>query len=276
MFYQELAFAMVGLFAAGVVKGVTGIGYATCAMPLLALAVGLQAAIAIVVVPALVSNATMIVAGRELFPTLVRFAPFYIGILPGIALGATMLIGVDARYPTQGLAVLTLAYVSLAIAKPQLALGARAARVLALPAGVVNGVLTGLTGSQIMPLVPYMLALRLDPQVQVQAINLAVTIASLALGLALIGAGVMTGDLFIWSCLGALPAVAGTLIGNRLSRQLPVEGIRRLTLALLVVIALGLVGGEIVAALTAAVAQLQPPHPTMPIDTSLLFLPPMP
>ncbi len=245
MHYHDIASAAAGLFAAGIIKGTTGIGYATCAMPLLALAVGLPDAISIVILPALASNAAMLFASRNLSAVFRRFYVFYLGILPGIAAGALLLTLVDVRSATRGLAILTLAYVVLAVARPQLTLSNRAARALALPAGVLNGVLTGLTGSQIIPLVPYMLALRLDPATQSQAINLAVTIASAALGTALLGAGIMTPELLAFSAAGTLPAVVATWAGTLLQSRLPVDALRRLTLLVLTVIALGLVTGEL-------------------------------
>lgn len=232
----------VALFLAGLAKGITGIGYATTAMPLLTLVAGLETALAIVVVPAIVSNAAVFVGAGNVVPTFFRFAPLYFGILPGIAAGTLLLPLVDVRLATFGLAVLTLAYVVLAVARPTLALGKGSARLMALPAGVLNGVLTGLTGSQILPLVPYMLALHLDARTQAIAINLAVTIASCALGASLLATGLMTGALLELSCAGALPAIAGTLLGNRLRAHLAVEAMRRLTLAMLVTIAVSLGG----------------------------------
>lgn len=234
--------AAAALAGAGLVKGVTGIGYATSAMPMLVLAVGLEQALAIVVVPALVSNAAVLVGARRAVTALVRFRLFYLGIVPGIALG-TMLLGlVDVRHATDALAVLTLAYVALSVTRPALALDPALEQPLALPAGLLNGVLTGLTGSQILPLVPYMLALRLDAETQVMAINLAVSIAAVALGGALFASGMMSAELLALSCAGALPAIAGTLAGNAVRAHLPVEALRRITLAMLVVFAASLGG----------------------------------
>ena len=59
-------------------------------------------------------------------------------------------------------------------------------RALRVPVGLVNGIFTGLTGSQMMPLLPYMLALRLDTNRFVQANNIAVTLASAFLATALL------------------------------------------------------------------------------------------
>ncbi len=51
-----LIIAGVGLFVAGVVKGASGLGYSSCALPFLTAAVGLKTAIVLVVIPAMVSN----------------------------------------------------------------------------------------------------------------------------------------------------------------------------------------------------------------------------
>jgi uncharacterized membrane protein YfcA len=241
----DIALAAGGLMLAGIVKGITGIGYATCAMPLLAVALGLETALAIVVVPAIISNAAVLAGGGAVVQTLNRFRLLYAGILPGIVGGTALLSSVESSTATAGLAVMTLIYVAFAVARPQLALPAGLEQPLALPTGVLNGVLTGLTGSQILPLVPYMMALRLDASTQVQAINLAVMIGSVALGAALIGSGMMTGELLALSCAGAFPAVAGTLLGNALRAHLDVGEVRRVTLAVLVLMAIGLGSGSL-------------------------------
>ena len=48
--------AALGLLIAGFVKGATGLGYATCALPFLVAAIGLKAAIVIVPIPAMAAN----------------------------------------------------------------------------------------------------------------------------------------------------------------------------------------------------------------------------
>lgn len=248
-----LTVVLVALLLAGLVKGVTGIGYATTAMPLLVIAVGLEKALALVVVPAIVSNAAVFIGAGNVFATLQRFQLFYWGILPGIAGGTALLGIVDTRLATNVLAVVTLAYVVMAVVRPEFSLRRGLERPLALPAGILNGVLTGLTGSQILPLVPYMMALRLEPQAQVIAINLAVTIASGVLGLTLLATGAMTSDLLMLSCAGSVPAIGGALIGNAVRGVLPVEALRRLTLVVLVMIAVSLGGRPIFEAVFDAV-----------------------
>lgn len=258
----ELHLALLGLVIAGVVKGITGIGYATCAMPLLALAVGVEKALALVVVPGLLSNAAVLTTKRSLMPTLRRFGWLYIGILPGIAVGTLLLTATDKQVAAQGLALMTLAYVAFVVVKPSFSLQARFERPLAAPAGFVNGVLTGLTGSQILPLVPFILALRLEAEEQALAINTAVMIASIALGFALLAAGLMTPQLLLLSSAIAVPAIAATWAGCFCRGWLSVDAVRQLTLAVLVISAGGLLGRPALdAALVAVCGREVAAHP---------------
>jgi uncharacterized protein len=54
--WAEAVLAAIGLLVAGVIKGTTGLGYSTCALPFLVSAVGLRAANVIVPIPALAAN----------------------------------------------------------------------------------------------------------------------------------------------------------------------------------------------------------------------------
>lgn len=237
----QLSLALLGLVSAGVIKGITGIGYATCAMPLLALAVGVDKALALVVVPGLLSNAAVLASAKTLAPVFGRFRGLYLASMPGIVAGTILLGIVDPHVAGLGLALMTLAYVAIAITRPSLSMPARYERPLAAPAGFLTGVLTGLTGSQILPLVPYMLALRLEAEEQALAINLAVTIASCVLGVALLASGIMTPELLMLSCAFSAPAIVATWIGSFCRGFLEVEVVRQLTLSVLVATAAGLI-----------------------------------
>jgi len=103
---------------------------------------------------------------------------------------------------------------------------------------VLNGFFTGLTGSQMMPLLPYMLSLRLDPDRLVQANNVTVTLASTFLATALFAAGLMTWPMFGLSVGAIIPALAGVHLGNRARRLIPVAAFRTIMLVLLVAMGL--------------------------------------
>lgn len=253
----DLMIAALGLCLAGVLKGATGIGYATCALPFLAATVGLDRAMALVIAPAIASNLALLLVSGGPGRALRRFWRFYVAIVPGIAAGATLLTGIDPGLAVYVLGLLTLAYVVLSALRPDISIGATLERRLAAPAGFANGVLTGMTGSQVLPLMPYMMALRLPANDQVQAVNLAVMIASTVLGAAILVAGLVTPALLLLSAAGILPAIVGVAAGTRVRGMLAASQFRALSLTVLAALGIGLI------------VQAARLHGSCPRDTSL-------
>jgi len=235
MEWSLLAFAVVGLFLAGIVKGATGLGYSSCALPFLVSAIGLKPAMALVVVPAMATNVTVACTAGHFFETSRRFASLYLAMLPGIAVGVYLLVWVNQAVAVQLLGVIIIAYVLLTVFRPQMSLPQALEGVLKVPTGFANGVLTGLTGSQVMPLFPYMMSLNLDPGRMVQAINLAVLLASLLLAIGLLAAGIMTAQLLGVSVLALAPALAGCQLGTMARRYIPVDKFKSVVLFVLLV-----------------------------------------
>jgi hypothetical protein len=233
MDWSLLSIAGLGLFLAGVVKGATGLGYASCALPFLVSAVGLKPAMALVLAPAMATNITVAFTAGHLREIAWRFSPLYLAMLPGIAIGIYLLLWINQAVAVMTLGVIVIGYSLMTLLRPTFALSGSAARLLQVPTGFLNGVLTGLTGSQVMPLFPYMMALDLDPNRLVQSINLAVMIASVFLALGLIAAGVITLPLLLLSLVAIVPALLGVEIGNRLRQMIPVARFRVIVLLVL-------------------------------------------
>ena len=87
-------------------------------------------------------------------------------------------------------------------------------------AGITNGILTGLTGSFVVPGVLYLQALGLTRDQLVQAMGILFTISTLAVGAALGGARLLSVDLGLTSAIGLLPALLGMWAGQRLRHRL--------------------------------------------------------
>jgi uncharacterized membrane protein YfcA len=182
------------------------------------------------------ANIGLLLGAGHIRETLHRFWKFYAAAVPGIFFG-TMLLGlVDQRPATHVLGLIIIFYVVYTVIRPNSHLPAAAEQFLQFPAGLLNGFLTGLTGSQILPLLPYMLSLKLDPSRFVQAVNIAVITASLILVLALMVSGLMTWPLAGASMLGVLPAALGTFIGNHLRSRIPSPQFRMVVLVTLLAI----------------------------------------
>lgn len=233
MDWQLFVLAGTGLLLAGIVKGATGLGYASCALPFLVSAIGLKPAMVLVLIPAMATNVSVAFSAGHLREIAQRFSSLYVAMLPGIALGIYLLLWISQSLAVKTLGLIIIGYATLTMLRPQFSISRSAERLLKIPTGFANGVLTGLTGSQVMPLFPYMMSLDLDPNRLVQAINLAVMLASVFLAVGLMAAGLITWPLFVLSLLAVLPALIGVELGSRARKKIPVSQFRNVVLTVL-------------------------------------------
>ena len=241
MDFSDTAVAIAGLSLAGILKGATGLGYSSCALPFLTAAVGLKQAIVLVVFPAMAANIAVMWSAGHFRETLRRFTPFYLATLPGIIIGVFGLRMVDQKYTEVILGVLIISYAVYSSFRPNLILPERYQAVLQLPAGMLNGFFTGLSGSQVFPLLPYMLSLKLDPDRFVQAVNVSVTISAGMMAAALWISGMMTLPGLAMSSLSIIPAMVGIALGTRIRRRLPTTHFRMVVLITLAILGFALI-----------------------------------
>lgn len=236
-----LGLAAASLFVAGVIKGATGIGYVSCALPFLVMTTGLQQAMVIVLAPAMATNLVVALTAGNLREAMMRMWPFYVAILPGVAVGLTLLLLVEQRVAVASLGAMMVLYSTFALARPALSIPVRWQSPLRVPAGFLNGMVTGLTGSQVMPLLPYVLGLNLAPALSVQVVNLAVIVSTVVVGIGLAIGGLLSAALLGLSCIAVVPAAAGASFGSYLRTLLPVESFRSITLAVLAAMGAGMI-----------------------------------
>ncbi|MCY3670097.1 MAG: sulfite exporter TauE/SafE family protein [Alphaproteobacteria bacterium] len=239
---ETLAAVAAAFLIAAFVKGATGLGFSTCALPLLALSIGIREALPLVLAPSIASNLLVMRGAGHFRETVRRFWPLCLAALPGVALGVALLVWIDPLAAGAALGAVLIGYAAFALARPPLTLPSRLERPLQLPVGLVNGTVNGLTGSQVMPLLPYLLALQLDPNRFVQAINCVFTFSSLAMAVGLSEAGLLTGPAALVSVMGLLPVWAGVKLGEALRRRLPAETFRKAVLAFLILLGAILAG----------------------------------
>jgi uncharacterized protein len=235
--------ASAALAGAGVVKGLTGIGYATLALPMLVGIVGLHNAMALIIAPTLAANVGLALTGGHFRHTVRAFGPMYLAMLPGVVLGgiaATMIAPRDADMILGGC---LMTYVAVAMTKPSRQLSPRMSRALSLPVGLLSGVLTGMTGSQVFPLVPYLMAAESEPARFVQATNLGVLILSSLLALSLAATQTIHSDTATMSAMAIVPALMGSGLGVVLRRALSTAILKPIVLVVVAISGLKLVVG---------------------------------
>lgn len=238
---EELVLAAGALFAAGIVKGVTGIGYSTTALPLLALTVGLKTGMPLVLLPSITGNLLVMRSAGGFGAMVRRFRPLYASLLPGLALGLWILPQIDDLKAAAMLGCVLASYSAFMLVRGPWIMPEAMAALVKAPVGFLSGLFNGMTGSQVMPLVPYFLSVPLTPNEFVQASNISFTLSSLVMlaGLAIVG-------LLGWTelgltFLGIAPALLGVALGNAIRQRLAAEALRTLILGALLMMGLALV-----------------------------------
>ncbi len=221
-----LAVAVIFL-AAGMVKGVTGMGLPTIAMGLLGSFMAPPAAAALLVVPSFVTNVWQLAAGPSFRRLARRLWPMMLGIVVGTVAGAGALTGGATRWTAAALGAALIAYALVGLGTWTWRVGPAAERWLALLVGLATGLVTGATGVFVIPAVPYLQSLGLDRDDLVQALGLSFTVSTLALALGLAQGGALATGSLLASAMALAPAVVGMVLGQRIRGMISAATFRR-------------------------------------------------
>lgn len=238
--WQIAAILATYLFAA-TAKGVTGLGFSTTCLPILALLVGLKDALPLVIIPSIFSNVVVMRQAGRFGETLRRFWPMLLALVPGLALGLWTLAYIDGRLAGAILGIMMLAWCVFSFAKPELSIAAHWERPLAPFSGFITGTINGITGSQVMPMVPFMMMLRLERNLFIQAVNCSFTLSSLVMMLGLGKLGLFSREDVLISAIGVCFVTLGLSYGAVIRRRLSETLFRHAILVLLALMGLALI-----------------------------------
>jgi uncharacterized membrane protein YfcA len=232
---HAIAYVLGTFLIAGTVKGIIGFGLPTLSLALLAVVFDLPTAMALMLVPSFVTNVWQAIAGGGSREVLARVWPFLAAATLAIFLGAEALARFDYRLLETLLGLLMLIYAISSLAGLRLGIPARRHGV-AIAFGLVNGILTGMTGSFVMPGVIYLQSIGLRRDELIQAMGMLFTVSTVALALALAQQDLLPDRFIAWSMLAVIPALAGMAIGRRIRERLSEAHFRRVFLAALLVL----------------------------------------
>ena len=228
-------------FVAGAVKGVVGLGLPTVTLAVLTATLGLKPAMALLLMPSLVTNFWQGVVGGHFVALMRRLAWLLVAVAVCTWLGVRILADGDTAWLSALFGALLVVYAATGLLRPVVP-DLRARETWLSPTiGAINGVLTGMTGSFVFPGVLYLQALKLSKDELVQAMGILFTVSTLVLGLALGGERLIPYDLAVLSCLGVAPALLGMVAGQSVRKRLSDEAFRKALFAALLVL-----GGYIV------------------------------
>jgi uncharacterized membrane protein YfcA len=234
----DYVFILLAYVVAASIKGLTGIGFSTSCLPIMALRLDLKVAIPLVIVPSIVSNVAVMVQAGHFRKAFKRFWPMYVASVPGILVGLSILavIKIDAAKAILGIVLIV--YALWALSNKSSSLSGEWERKLKIPAGLCTGFVNGLTGSQVMPSLPYLLSLNLKKSDFVQAINISFTLSSLVMLVGMNRLGYLPPSTFMLAVAGLVPVLTTVYFAGRLQNRLTGESHRKLVLGFLLIMGL--------------------------------------
>ncbi|CAH1689351.1 putative membrane transporter protein [Hyphomicrobiales bacterium] len=227
--------------AAGLVKGVTGMGLPTVAMGILGALMSPLLAATLLLVPSLVTNVWQVLAGPNFDVLLRRLWPMLLAIVIGTISGSSLLSGGDTRLTTAALGAALVVYAAYTLLVRPFSVPARLEPWLSPIIGVMTGLVTGGTGVFVIPAVPYLQALGLEKDRLVQALGLSFTISTIALAAGLGWHGAFQAKNLAVSILAIGPALAGMWAGQILRNRISPATFRRWFLGCLLLLGLEMI-----------------------------------
>ena len=242
MFDSLLILVAAAFLLAGFIKGVLGLGLPTVSMGLLALTMPPGQAIAIVIVPAIVTNIWQTFGGPYLRDIMRRLWPLMVGTVIGIWLNAGLLTGPYAPYGTVVLGVLLVTYAIIGLSKFNFKVARRNEKWI----GGIVGLVTAATGVQVIPSMPFMQAIGMEKDELVQALGVFFTVATIALAFNITASGLLTAATALPGAVAMVASFAGMFIGQAVRTRMQPDVFRRWFLIAMIFLGLYLAGNALV------------------------------
>jgi uncharacterized protein len=227
MFEPLLLLIAVAFLIAGFVKGALGLGLPTVSMGLLAVTMPPAQALAIVIVPAIVTNIWQTFVGPYLRDIIRRLWPLLIGTAAGIWLNAGSLTGPYAHLTTIALGLLLVLNSIIGLSKFSFSVARRNEKWVGGIVGLVTGMISAASGVQVIPSVPFLQAIGMEKEELIQALGVFFTVATLTLGFNLTSAGLLTTATALPGAVAMVCSFIGMFVGQAVRSRLQPELFRR-------------------------------------------------
>ena len=236
-----VAWCFLALWLGGFIKGALGVGTPLLTVPMMALVLPPQMAVAIMAIPVVVANLWQFAQAGRPAEAARRFWPAFLAILAGTWVGVNILASIDDRtlLVVVGVAVIVFAIMQGSRFRLQLP------DALVKPAGLFFGGASGLIGgisSFFGPmLITYLISVRdLDKDQFVSSISFLYVSAVVPWTIMLYLYGILDQRLLLYSALATIPVTIGLMIGQRIRRLISETRFRYLIIGILIVSAVSM------------------------------------
>ena len=231
-----VAWCFFALCCGGFIKGALGVGTPLLTVPMMALVLPPQMAIAIMAIPVVVANLWQFAQAERSTAVVARFWPTFVAILVGTWVGVKILSVIDEKTLMILVGIAVIAFALLQGSRFRLHLPDP----LVKPAGVLFGGASGLIGgvsSFFGPmLITYLISIRgLSKNQFVSTISFLYVSAVVPWAIALYLFDILDQRLLVYSTFATLPVTLGLLIGQRVRGHISEARFQYLIIGILVI-----------------------------------------
>lgn len=214
----------VAMILGGILKGATGAGIPIIAVPVIAAVYDVKIAVAVMVIPNLISNLWQIYNYRDnpIDPSFTWRLAIFAAI--GAGLGTIALAQLPAKFLNLSMAVIIIAYILLRVLKPSVQLTLGRAKKIVAPISFLGGILQGSVGVSAPIGVTFLSAMKLSRPAFIFTVSIFFSAMAATQIPAQIYYGLLTWDIALLGLfafiplLGALPT--GDWVGKRISPKI--------------------------------------------------------
>ena len=236
--YDQVAIVLVAYFFAAITKGLTGLGFSTTCLPIIVFALGLKDAFPLVIIPSITSNLIVMRQVGQFNAAVKSFWPMLLATLPGLGIGLWVLTWIDGVLASAIFGGVLFLWCAFSFTKPDLHLAPRFETIVAPISGFLTGMINGATGSQVMPVVPFMMSLKLNRDLFIQGINCSFTMSSLIIALGFATLGFFSLEDILISSFGIGLVFLGVRVGSQIRLYLSEKLFHNAILAMLTVMSI--------------------------------------
>jgi uncharacterized protein len=231
----QLAGILLAILCAAIVKGAIGFGFPLVTTPIVSTIWDARQAVLVISLASLLNNIGITLRGGGSRRTFRRFVPTLGGLIVGTVGGALLLASVDPNVLALVVGTAAMLFALVALFKPDLVVPPHLERYLALPMGVLGGLLGGSTGIFAPALASYTHALKLSKREFVFFLTMLYLVGTSVQVFSYWRLGLYDLTILLVGLLTCLPNFLGIKIGLRLQDQIDPVLFRRLVVVVILV-----------------------------------------
>lgn len=223
---ETVAVVVMAFLVGGFVKGAIGMGLPVVVLASLALVMPLKAAMAVFLIPGVISNVWQATSGPWLGVLVRRMWSFLLAAMIAIWIGVSIIASTKSEIMIVVLAVLLCLYSVWSLLTPRLPPPGRHEVWMSPVSGALGGIMFGMTGTFIVPGLLYLETLGFKRDMFVQALGLTFITISSTLAFSMTTQSLVTWELATLSAIGLAPVALGIWLGRRIRHRIS-EGFYR-------------------------------------------------